>query len=117
MQTQITRLVSWYAWIMIAENNNRILVIDGNATTRGRIREILQKAGLWRVDEAPTARDALQLLKFPVPPLPMAFIRPQVLPDWDEFVVNRCLAKQPADRPQFMDEVLFSMDALRSIPF
>ncbi len=66
MQTQITRLVSWYAWIMIAENNNRILVIDGNATTRGRIREILQKAGFWRVDEAPTARDALQLLNFPV---------------------------------------------------
>ncbi len=51
------------------------------------------------------------------PTLPMASIHPQVPPDWDEFVVNRCLAKQPADRPQSMDEVLFSLDALRSIPF
>jgi serine/threonine-protein kinase len=50
-------------------------------------------------------------------PQPMRVHRPTVAPEWDELVLQRCLAKAPEKRMQTMDAVLESLEALKNKPF
>ncbi len=66
-----------------------------------------------------TAGNAMELLRKHLheKPLPLNRRRPGVPNGWNELIVERCLAKEPADRPADMAEVLATLEALRTEPF
>jgi len=50
-------------------------------------------------------------------PMALSECRPEVPQNWDELIVNRCLAKNPKDRPASMAELLLLLDSMADARF